>query len=201
MGASCSGNMPPSLCGPERRAGGQRVRLDLVRPTGITRRPWCTFSVGRRRRPPPRSANSSRRSKAISAGRRKCRGSAAPLRRAASMLAPVASGSGDHRIGHARRDGPRAAAGVAAGRSTSIGSGIDCSNEPPFVEANAHRIYYGPVYLHRESEPYMTLALAGPRGDAGVSVAKVNLRFIWDVVSQIKVGENGELMSSIRAAG
>ena len=72
-----------------------------------------------------------------------------------------------------------------------IGSGIDRSNEPLFLEASARRVFYGPVYLHRESEPYMTLALAGPRGDAGVSVAKVNLKLIWDVVSQIKVGKNG----------
>ena len=37
----------------------------------------------------------------------------------------------------------------------------------------------------------MTLAQAGPRGDAGVSVAKVNLKLIWDVVSRIKVGADG----------
>ena len=37
----------------------------------------------------------------------------------------------------------------------------------------------------------MTLALAGTRKDAGVSIAEVNLKLIWDVVSQIKVGENG----------
>ena len=37
----------------------------------------------------------------------------------------------------------------------------------------------------------MTLALAGARKDAGVSVAEVNLKLIWDVVSQIKVGEHG----------
>src|SRR5271168_2629273 len=37
----------------------------------------------------------------------------------------------------------------------------------------------------------MTLSLAGTRVDAGVSVAEVNLKFIWDVVSQIKVGEHG----------
>jgi signal transduction histidine kinase len=72
-----------------------------------------------------------------------------------------------------------------------VGSGIDRSNEPLFVEAKAHRVFHGPVYLHRESEPYMTLALAGPRGDAGVIAAQLNLRFIWDVVSQIRVGRNG----------
>jgi hypothetical protein len=37
----------------------------------------------------------------------------------------------------------------------------------------------------------MTMALAGARRDAGVSIAEVNLKFIWDVVSQIKVGERG----------
>ena len=37
----------------------------------------------------------------------------------------------------------------------------------------------------------MTLAQAGSRGDAGVSVAKVNLKLIWDVVSRIKVGATG----------
>ncbi|HEX9588081.1 MAG TPA: GAF domain-containing protein, partial [Bradyrhizobium sp.] len=51
--------------------------------------------------------------------------------------------------------------------------------------------YYGPVYFRRESEPYMTIALAGTRKDAGVSIAEVNLKLIWDVVSQIKVGERG----------
>ena len=55
----------------------------------------------------------------------------------------------------------------------------------------AKKVYYGPVYFRRESEPYMTLALAGTRRDAGVSVAEVNLKLIWDVVSQIKVGERG----------
>jgi signal transduction histidine kinase len=37
----------------------------------------------------------------------------------------------------------------------------------------------------------MTLSLAGTRKDAGVSIAEVNLKLIWDVVSQIKVGEKG----------
>ncbi|HLG84733.1 MAG TPA: ATP-binding protein [Bradyrhizobium sp.] len=72
-----------------------------------------------------------------------------------------------------------------------IDSGIDLSNDPKFTEAVAHKVYYGPVYFRRESEPYMTLALAGTRKDAGVSIAEVNLKLIWDVVSQIRVGEHG----------
>ena len=72
-----------------------------------------------------------------------------------------------------------------------VDSGLDLSKDPKFTEAVAHKVYYGPVYFRRESEPYMTLALAGTRKDAGVSIAEVNLKLIWDVVSQIKVGENG----------
>ena len=73
----------------------------------------------------------------------------------------------------------------------AVDNGVDLSKEPKFTEAVAHKVYYGPVYFRRESEPYMTLALAGTRKDGGVSVAEVNLKLIWDVVSQIKVGERG----------
>jgi two-component system, NtrC family, sensor kinase len=72
-----------------------------------------------------------------------------------------------------------------------IDSGVDFASDPKFTEAVAHKIYYGPVYFRRESEPYMTLAMAGTRRDAGVSIAEVNLKLIWDVVSQIKVGAGG----------
>src|ERR1700736_3592500 len=73
-----------------------------------------------------------------------------------------------------------------------VGSQTDFSKDPKFVDALARKVYYGPVYFRRESEPYMTVALAGTRRDAGVSVAEVNLKLIWDVVSQIKVGQHGQ---------
>ncbi len=73
-----------------------------------------------------------------------------------------------------------------------IGSNADYSQESKFKDAVANKVYYGPVYFRRESEPYMTLAVTGTRRDAGVSVAEVNLKLIWDVVSQIKVGERGQ---------
>src|SRR5437773_2263891 len=73
-----------------------------------------------------------------------------------------------------------------------VSSETDFSSEPKFSEAVAHKVYYGPVYFRRESEPYMTLSLAGTRRDAGVSVVEVNLKLIWDVVSQIKVGQHGQ---------
>ncbi len=72
-----------------------------------------------------------------------------------------------------------------------FGSGTDFSNDPKFREAIAHKKYYGPVYFRNNSEPYLTLALAGDRGN-GVSIAEVNLKLIWDIVSQIKLGETGQ---------
>jgi len=72
-----------------------------------------------------------------------------------------------------------------------VDSKLDLSGDPKFTEAVVNKVYYGPVYFRRESEPYMTLSLAGTRKDAGVSIAEVNLKLIWDVVSQIKVGERG----------
>ena len=59
-----------------------------------------------------------------------------------------------------------------------VSSETDFSSEPKFSEAVAHKVYYGPVYFRRESEPYMTLSLAGTRRDAGVSVVEVNLKLI-----------------------
>jgi len=67
----------------------------------------------------------------------------------------------------------------------------DYSHDPKFTEAVAKKVYYGPVYFRRESEPYMTLSLAGTRSDAGVSVAEVDLSPVWEVIWLIKVGEHG----------
>ncbi len=74
----------------------------------------------------------------------------------------------------------------------TVDSGIDLSKDPKFTDAVANKVYYGPVYFRRESEPYMTLSLAGTRKDAGVSIAEVNLKLIRELVSQIKVGASGQ---------
>jgi signal transduction histidine kinase len=73
-----------------------------------------------------------------------------------------------------------------------VDSKVDFSKDPRFVEAVANKRYYGQVYFRNESEPHMSLALAGTRRDAGVNIAEVNLGLIWDLVSQIKVGEQGQ---------
>ena len=72
-----------------------------------------------------------------------------------------------------------------------VDSGTDYSREAKFTETVAKKIYYGPVYLRRESEPYMTMGMAGWRSDAGVSVVELNLKPMWDIVQQTKVGDHG----------
>lgn len=71
-----------------------------------------------------------------------------------------------------------------------VGAGTDRSTEAAFVGAMKQKVYFGPVYFRQGSEPYFTMAVShGARG--GVTVAEVNLKLIWDVVSQIKVGRDG----------
>lgn len=73
----------------------------------------------------------------------------------------------------------------------AIGSQKDLSGSAAFRSARASGTYYGPVYFFRETEPFMTLAAAANSPDPTVIVAEVNLRFIWDLVTSIKVGETG----------
>ena len=74
----------------------------------------------------------------------------------------------------------------------AVDSGKDRSSEPAFRNATRARTWFGPVYFRKETEPYMTMAVR-PGGDKGpVTIADVNLKFIWDVVSRIKVGAKGK---------
>ena len=73
-----------------------------------------------------------------------------------------------------------------------IGSNRDLSDSPAFRGAKAGNVYYGPVYFFGETEPFMTIAVRGDGANAGVTVAEVNLRFIWEVVAKIKVGNTGK---------
>jgi signal transduction histidine kinase/ActR/RegA family two-component response regulator len=75
--------------------------------------------------------------------------------------------------------------------SDQIGSGADWSGEPAVTAAAPDRPYHGPVYYQRSSEPYMRIAMVGSRKSAGVVVADVNLKLIWDVIAQIRFGKRG----------
>jgi signal transduction histidine kinase len=69
-------------------------------------------------------------------------------------------------------------------------SGKDWSDDRRFAGTRDRPQYIGPVYFRRETEPYLSLAVTrNPNGAA--LVAEVNLKFVWDVVSRIRVGEAG----------
>ncbi|MEP6943608.1 MAG: GAF domain-containing protein, partial [Betaproteobacteria bacterium] len=73
----------------------------------------------------------------------------------------------------------------------SIGSGKDRSAESAFKNARRGLPWFGPVYFRKETEPYMTIAIR-PSDKGPVTIAEVNLKFIWDVVSRIKIGDKGK---------
>jgi signal transduction histidine kinase/CheY-like chemotaxis protein len=73
-----------------------------------------------------------------------------------------------------------------------IESHVDHSHDAAFIQATANKIYYGRVYFIDESQPHMTIAMAGVGPEFGVVVGQVNLTFIWDVISQIRVGKHGQ---------
>jgi signal transduction histidine kinase len=63
-----------------------------------------------------------------------------------------------------------------------------------FQQGKQGKAFFGPVYFVRGSEPYMTIAVPIERfaGDViGVLQAEVNLKYIGDVVSAIKIGQAG----------
>jgi signal transduction histidine kinase/CheY-like chemotaxis protein len=68
----------------------------------------------------------------------------------------------------------------------------DFSETPWFNEVIANHVYYGPVYFLGGSVPHMPLAMAGDRSDAAITFAEINLTFVWDVVTSIKIGAQGQ---------
>ena len=68
----------------------------------------------------------------------------------------------------------------------------DRSAEPAFVNARKGQPWVGPVYFRKETEPYMTIGIRSGSDNGPVTIADVNLKFIWDVVSRIKIGDKGK---------
>jgi hypothetical protein len=73
-----------------------------------------------------------------------------------------------------------------------VNSASDRANDPAVIGARSGHVWYGPVTLHEGSEPHMTVAVAGAREINGISVAVINLKLIWDVVSATHVGQSGD---------
>jgi GAF domain-containing protein/HAMP domain-containing protein/anti-sigma regulatory factor (Ser/Thr protein kinase) len=74
----------------------------------------------------------------------------------------------------------------------NVNSGKDRSQEPAFQEARRARTWFGPVYFRKETEPYLKIAIRTGTDAGPVTIADVNLKFIWDVVSRIRIGDKGK---------
>ena len=72
----------------------------------------------------------------------------------------------------------------------TVSAGTDLSAEPKFTQAKSGKPWFGPVYFRKGTEPYMTLSRPAGSG-GGVTAAEVNLKFVWEVVSRIKIGQAG----------
>jgi adenylate cyclase len=72
-----------------------------------------------------------------------------------------------------------------------IGLGASMASDPAVKGAHTSKVWFGPVRYERDSEPYMTVAVAGNRAAAGIAVADINLKLIQEVIAAIKIGETG----------
>jgi signal transduction histidine kinase len=73
-----------------------------------------------------------------------------------------------------------------------VGSGHDRSQEPAFKNARPGQMWFGPVYFRKETEPYMSMSIRAGGEQGAVTVAEVNLKFMWDVITRIRVGQKGK---------
>lgn len=67
----------------------------------------------------------------------------------------------------------------------------DRSSDPVITAAKTRKTAFGAVYFRHQTEPYLSVAVAGDQSEAGIVVAEINLKFVSDVVSTMRVGDSG----------
>lgn len=72
-----------------------------------------------------------------------------------------------------------------------VDGGADRSSDPRFNGARQDRVWFGPVTFRHASEPYMAIGMAHAGQNPGVTIADVNLKLIWEVITAIRVGGTG----------
>ena len=82
---------------------------------------------------------------------------------------------------------------VSRSELDEIGAGRDVSRTPEFLRARERGAWYSPAFFRDGSVPFLTLAVrdSGKVGD--VTLAELNLKFVGDVVSRIKIGNAGHV--------
>ena len=64
-------------------------------------------------------------------------------------------------------------------------------SDPRVIGAQGGATWFGPVTFRKDTEPYMAIARPAGGRDGGTTAVEVNLKFVWDVVSQLRVGRSG----------
>ena len=72
------------------------------------------------------------------------------------------------------------------------GADKDRSRDPAFLNARPGQTWFSPVHFRKETEPYLSIAVRAGGTAGALTVAEVNLKFIWEVVSRIKIGRTGK---------
>jgi len=75
-------------------------------------------------------------------------------------------------------------------RRVTVGSGTDYGSDPSFAEAVARGVWFSAAY-YRDTEPFMTVAMAHSGRNAGVTVAEINLSFLGDLIAGVQSGRTG----------
>ncbi|MEF8766735.1 MAG: diguanylate cyclase [Candidatus Accumulibacter phosphatis] len=71
-----------------------------------------------------------------------------------------------------------------------VGSKRDLSTTEFFRQVKSGRSYRSPIYF-RDGSLYMTIAMAVGPEEAGITVAEVDLEFLLDGITRVKVGDSG----------
>ncbi len=73
----------------------------------------------------------------------------------------------------------------------ALAASTNLKSDPRVVGSQDGRTYFGPVTFRKDTEPYMAIARAVGGQDGGTTAVEVNLKFVWDVVSQLRIGKAG----------
>ena len=74
-----------------------------------------------------------------------------------------------------------------------VDSGEPAPAEELLVLARERGMFYGRTFFREGTEPYVTLAVRDREPESAVTLAELHLKFVGEVVSQIRVGESGRV--------
>ncbi|MGQ0526056.1 MAG: ATP-binding protein, partial [Betaproteobacteria bacterium] len=72
-----------------------------------------------------------------------------------------------------------------------MAGGIDYSHDAGFLAARSGTLHFSPVSFRKGTEPYTRIAVPARLGAETVALADLNLKFVWDSVSEIEFGRTG----------